>query len=331
MATLVAITRVSSPKSRRRGSDAPEYESMWRVEVDDFVPGARVIELGQESASADRIPRRGESLRWVSSGETFRDPSVFALDFRSDQIFKKGQAADPKHWWVTVTWRAPKPGDDEQPDTITLPPTQRPPEYWIEYNTVDRTFTTGYVVDSMTVQYLSGTTNTQLFAENQLHSLMNAVGEKFTVDGVQTEMIIVKQHNVLTDSVGIRLNQKFESTTNSDVWRVRGVTVQPHFGRFVRAETGTQQTEENWEFYRMQTRVAISRIPYYDTRAHTGRKFTNSTAGHEKFQTTDGFIEDEGAIARNKGQKPSVIGTHEETLRWLLHEPVIYSTGLRFQ
>lgn len=274
MASLVEIERLTAPSSTRRGNETPTYTADWRVKLDDYVPGERAIQLGQDTASTERLPRRGESLRWVSATETYRDASAFALDF-STTAFRKNRSDTNREYRVTVTWRKPTPQNDEAPGSIDLPPLARPPEYWIEYMTVDRIYTEGYATRPIEIQYFDGPFGKYSFTPGQRAVLANSCGDTFRINRPERIPVMVKQINVATDLIALKLNNDFGDSLNSVAWTCRGLTADPHYAKFLRAETGVQLFEDVYSFYRMQIRVAIGRQQFYDRRPNISRSPVN--------------------------------------------------------
>ena len=271
MASLLNISRITPPTYQRSGSASAVYEAEWFVEVNDYVPAARAIALGQDTADTNRLPNRGDPFRWVSQSETYRDDGARALDFRATPYYSDAKD-DVKSWRVVVRWRAPQPGQDEQPGTIGLPPLARPPEYWIEWETADKVYSEGYVVNPIQIQEIAGLFGLKSRQPGEFIPLSNTAGERFTVVGSESIPIMVKQMNVASDLVALQLNSRYENSVNSITWNCRGLSVKAHFGRFLRAETTTELFEDQWSFYRMQVRVAIGRVPFYHQHANAGFK-----------------------------------------------------------
>ncbi len=318
-ASLVQTVKISAPDYNRSGSQGGRYEATWLVEVDDYVPGKRAIELAQLDASSHRVPLRGEALSWGSASETFNDSGAFALDFSAVPKFRVEEGSNL--WEVTVTWRPPEPGQDEQPGTITLPPLGRPPEYWIEYSSLETVYAEGYVVNPLDVALLPGLAPVT-FATGELKPLQNGAGEPFTVPAQKLLPIIVCQKNVSSDLEGLKINNDFEDTVNSKEWNARGLTVAAHHGLFVRAETSQQLFEDNFSFYRMQVRVAIGKLPFYDRRPHTSVKVWESNLPKSHINS-DGTFAPNGPIF-GAGIAPTTEEEASEVLEWLLYEPVDY-------
>jgi len=61
----------------------------------------------------------------------------------------------------------------------------------------------------------------------------------------------------------LRLNARFEDTTNNSTWTTPFQTVERHHARFLRAETGERQQEGAVEYWRMRVSVEIGKTPFY--------------------------------------------------------------------
>lgn len=327
MASVVEIERLTAPSSTRKGNETPVYTADWRVMLDDYVPGERAIQLGQDIASTERIPQRGSSLRWVSESETYRDESAFALDF-STTAFRKNRSDTNREYKVTVTWRKPTPGNDEAPGSLNLPPLARPPEYWIEYMSLDYIYSEGFATEPLQIQYLPGPLGLITVAAGERTNLANTAGETFTVNRPRRIPVMVKQQNVATDLIALKLNNDFEDTVNSTVWTCRGLTVQQHFAKFLRATTSTQLFEDVWRFYRMQIRVAIGREQFYDRRPNVAKAPINpSNQVAEKGFDGAALLKEPvmvkkfgGAVLDNSAE------VAQNELAWLLERPKDYNS-----
>lgn len=88
---------------------------------------------------------------------------------------------------------------------------------------------------------------------------------------------------------------RFENTTNENVWKTPFLTVQPRFARFLRAETTPEVRDTGQKFFRMRTSVEIAREAYKIKVPNRGTIYLGPVDG--KFQRlqnrdTDGVIQE---------------------------------------
>jgi len=259
---MVAVTDckcVSLPTGIISGSATPRYAARWQVDVDDAIPGTLMMELAAaftpDAALNQRaLPAFGDVFQFTSpGGATYRDDSAYALDFTPKMFFPE-DSDDPHSWTVDVTWRQPEAGRDEQPGTLRLPPLQRDPEYWIEYNSEVIDITAATNVGTNTFEVMRNSAG-QVLPPLQLSTLLPTV---------------VMAVNVETPIDALNINQTYENTVNGAPFNLLGKTIAKHTARFVRAETGQAQFYEGQRYYRMQVRVELSRLEYYDLRRNVG-------------------------------------------------------------
>ena len=297
MAGILNIVRRTSPDFQATGTDQPRYQATWLVEVDDYVPGGQVLFLAQNAASTDRVPKQGEALRHVSgSSGTYRDSGAFALDF--SVTLAEAPEDFPHLWKITVTWRAPVAGKDEQPDTIGNPPLSRPPEYSVQYHTTGEEITEAWNV----IQIGSGKFYTR--KQFTLAPITTAAAER--VDGFykdRLKAVIVSQQNVRSPAAALNLNNRFEDTVNNSKWTTPYITAERHHARFLRAETGERQQEGTLEFWRMRVTVEIGSTPFYINLPNVGTQVISGDV-IKKIRDDDGillevFLETTGLERRN--------------------------------
>ena len=330
MAALAGINTVrrTAPTYTQTGTKEGTHEAMWIVEVDDYLSGANVLFLAQTTgAAADRVPIKGAPFSWVSGTATAAINSVFALDFRVEPLFSEGEEGG-KLWKITVTWRPPEQGQDEQPGTLGLDPLSRPPEYWNEYDWIPHTYAEGYPVpDGLLAHGIDGL-GPFTYPASKLTRIQNAGGETFTIQGSWSLVVVVEQKNVASDVDALTLNNEFGDTVNSDEWTARGIKVKKHHAKFLRSETGPPLFESNVKYYRRQTRVAIGREPFYDRRPHVATKFIEANVP-KSFINGDGTFAPNGPIIPGGTKATNQIDL-DGVLGWLVHKPVPYTGILNF-
>lgn len=255
MASIVNIVRRTPPDFRERGNEQPRYVATWLVEVNDYIPGGQVLFLAQNASGNDAVPKKGDTLQWVSgSSGVYIDSGAFALDF--DVTLAEQPEDFPSLWKIMVTWRAPIPGADEDPGSTGNPPLSRPPEFSIQYYTTSEEVTEARNLIGIGQGYVTRDPLT-------LGAITTAAGERipgFYKDRLKA--VIVSQQNVRTPSVALDFNNKFENTTNNSRWSTPFITVEPRHARFLRAETGERKQEGTFEYWRMRVSVEIGRTPF---------------------------------------------------------------------
>lgn len=283
MASIINIVRRTSPNFRQSGTEQPTYQATWLVEVNDYIPGGQVLFLAQHSTGNDRVPKEGDVLNWISgSSGPYQDNGAFALDF--NVTLAEVPASFPHLWKIEVGWRAPRPGQDEQPGSAGVPPLARSPEYSINYHTTSEEVTEAFNLIGIGSGFV---TRDPL----QFGPITTAAGEK--VDGFykdRLKAVIVSQRNVATPRTALSLNNKFEDTVNDSTWATPYVQVARHHARFLRAETGEQQTEGNFIFWRMRISVEIGRTPFYVNLPNVGTRFWDVPSSFVVTNRIDGVI-----------------------------------------
>ena len=157
-----------------------------------------------------------------------------------------------------IGYRAPIVGADEFPANIHLPPLSRPPEYWIEYGHQQRLVLDGYLVSS---EGNVASTRTPL---------QNAAGQLYdTVFQEAINPVFVAAYNTRLLKDAPLLTERYENTTNSNEIRVLGLRVAKHHCRFIRAET-SRVWETGYNHVRIETRIEVSKRPYYEDLPNTG-------------------------------------------------------------
>ena len=285
MAQITECVRYIPPTGSITGSEIPRYEAVWRVRVDDKIPFVQVLDLASrlpQSGTQYPIPKRGDAFSWRSpGGKTWVDGSAYALDFRGEMA----QPADGLNWLITVTWRRPTPGNDEEPGQIGKPPLQRAPEYWVQYYTTQEEITEGF-------------TSAQLGRTSFVRRPLE-VGPLTTAAGESTQAyykdrlkaVLVVQRNVKSPRDALRLNNRFEDTINRSQWNTPFARVQRHFARFLRAETSQQISEDNFRYWRMRVMVEIARTPYYVNVPNRGTLYLDVASDDQiTFRDRDGAV-----------------------------------------
>ena len=275
MASVTKCTQYTPPTTVFSGTVTPTYTAKWTVEVDDVIPGAAVLDLASKvSASGETrpLPRFGDPLSYTSpGGEVYRDDSAFALGFDAKPLFQDGE--DPKKWRVTVTWRPPTPGNDEQPGTLNLPPLLRAPEYWIEYNNVPYDETVALNVDT-----------------NETELMTNSAGQVHTPVPISIlRPQIVMAVNVSSPIAALNINQEYETSVNQTSFNLLGKTIAPRTCRFIRAESGRAQYQNGTRYYRMHVRVELSRAEYIEYRPNVGDYALDASGERDAVLDSEGF------------------------------------------
>ena len=256
MASIINIVRRTSPDFTSRGNEQPSYQATWIVEVNDHIPGGQVLFLAQNASGINAVPQNGETLQWISgTSGTYVDSGAFALDF----TVKLTAAPEdfPHLWTITVGWRAPRPGMDEEPGFAGVPPLARPPEYSINYYTTNEEITEAFNIIGIGQSRVTRDPFT-------FGALTTAAGEK--VDGFykdRSKAVFVSQQNVLNPGVALDLNNRFEDTVNNSTWNTPFQNVERHHARFLRAETGDEIHEGAFAFWRMRISVEVGSEPFY--------------------------------------------------------------------
>lgn len=278
MVAVVDCKCVSLPTGVISGSATPRYQARWHVEVDDAIPGTLVMDLASSFAADPAklqrsLPAFGEPFEFRSPGGViYRDDSAYALDFTPKMYFPN-DSDDPHNWSIEVTWRPPTPGRDEQPSTLRLPPLQRDPEYWIEYNNDVIDVTSALNVDT-----------------NQFEVMRNSAGQVLPPLQLSTLLpVVVMAVNVQSPIDSLNINDTYDTTVNGAAFNLLGKRIAPRTARFIRAETGQAQYYEGQRYYRMQVRVEINRVEYIDFRRNVGDWVLDSDGNRKAVLDADGF------------------------------------------
>lgn len=279
MAASVTGYALTPPTASRRGLKTPSYTATYYIEVDQTVCGERVIEL---AADEDIIPDLGDSFEWESDGDDpkYVDDSAFALDFEANLLMRASD--DVRAWVISVTWREPDPRKNEVPTSLDKAPLERDPLYWIEYNN-----------HSEYVAIAAPVTNATTGALGSDEIMQNAAGEQFppiTQDILRP--VVVIQQNVASPEVALTQNETYENTVNENSFTLFGKTIEKHTARYIRAETSDPVYEAGITYYRMLTRIEISRTPYYTHRFNEGSYYLDGGSGgaRKTIKDGDGFI-----------------------------------------
>jgi len=277
VAQILKCTLGSGLDYDEQGADSARYTATWEAITDEFIPCSLVIELSRSFG----VPGKGDAFVFVShSGYESRDNGVFALDF-SCRLKEPGKSRT--HYLITVTWRQPTPGGSELPTQVFIDnPIDRPSEWWIEYGVGEEVKRKALPV-----------TNTTTGAVGALEVMKNSVDEPMPPVILQAiRPILVRMRYVSSPIGAMLLNQQFENTTNNADWPIEfsqnniefdpsefeatefnttgKLTIKKHYARFLRAEAGRAQYKGNTRYYQEETRIEISREPYYEYRANEG-------------------------------------------------------------
>lgn len=256
------------PMVTMTGARPWQYHCTWLVEADGRMPGANVIEFGRLSANGIPVPNYGDTLNMTVDGSQIVDGSVYALDFSSRMV---GGAEHQTHVYeVDVTWREPNslPGSasggigvrGEHPDALPFrdQPTQRPPEVWVEFESITSQQYTGYNLD-----VLAGRTGQNAAfsrSANTLGPLVNANGEAIEPQPWErTIAVLCSRSYVTTYQAAMDLNATYENTINSATF----LGFLTHYVRYRRAETGFPEYYNGQRYYELTVRVDIGRGEWY--------------------------------------------------------------------
>lgn len=236
----------------------------WIVECDGRMPGAVVIEYGRISPSGIPIPQYGDILNMTIDGSQIVDASSYAFDFVCRTVSSNAQVYV---YEVDVTWREPTALDGTHPGAIPFRdrPDLRPPEVWVEYETVPSVQYLG-----RNIQVLSGKTSTNEDFERPaltLGAITNANGEMIDPVHVErTTAVLCAKSYVSTYDIPIALNAIYETTINSDVFLGK----LPYYVKYRRADTGYPEYYNGQRYYAMTVRVDFGIVPWYHTIPNEG-------------------------------------------------------------
>lgn len=266
---MARCTLISSPSFALNGNTPPTQTFVYHVQLDTTVYGDEVLLLAR-NLQPNPIPAFGHA-RVTKTNHT-----IYALDWDVRYLLQGSDTPDDlRNHLVTVTYRQPDPGNDEQPGTILQPPLSRDAEYWVEF------------VDSPSETYVAReVTNRDAKTVSSTFGVMtNSAGEIMpSIQNNGYNVVVVEQKNVSSAYSAVGLNSTFGNTVNGSDWSVLGSTVGKHQARFLRAETGQPLYYNGQKYYRQQTRVEISSEPFYIERFNEGTYWINPFSGDREFE-----------------------------------------------
>ena len=298
MVQVLQCYPTSPPTGPVSGLESPRYTANWYVEVDEVTAGDHVRQLAEAvSTQAHRnrvpLPTFGDSLAFNG----YTDKSVFALEYSPTLLFP--EAADSMtDWNIEVTWRQLDPRRDEDPATLEQPPLEREPLYFIEYNQEYATTDTAYKVTNRKTFELASTRDAD-FGVDDLDPatlIANSLGEKSEpLPITRLRPVLVAAKNVKTPVDALTRNETFENTVNGSNFTFtfkdpgespKTKLIKKHHARFMRADLSSRRQWRNQYYYRMFTRIEISRSPYYDLRMNEGEVYL-LTPGGQRWRGAD--------------------------------------------
>lgn len=260
-----------------RGLNTPNYRAKYLINTDRVVPPPLAVQAAAAAGIGTPPPLKGSSLIWNWDGNIYTDPSAYALDYTTSNFFSEENEG---HWCTCeVTWRAPEQGADEQPASLGLPPLIREPEYWIEYGEE--------IADQYeAIQVLNIITGQLAAAPEVMHASNGEAMSPLQRSRLLPTFCLAK--NVSSPLAALDRNDKFEDCINSVPFTLLGKQIAPHKARYVRSDVGQARYFQGFEYYRMVTRIELSRLPYYVERMNEGsfyKRFINGVS--REFSQTD--------------------------------------------
>ena len=316
MATVLHCSQHTAVRGRESGSRPNVYSAQWRVQLDDVVTFAEMLDLARRvPRQGDQVPvpRKGQRLRFATSVGTGNDrrtadKSALALDFSTAELLDDG-----RKWIVDVTWRPPAPGADEESYRVRQPPWARRPYYWIEYYSQQEEITDA----QPDLPIGTGSTFRDRGRAGQ-GGLTTAAGEKTVIRNRERLLEVhCSQFNVIDPLLIARMNDDFGRTTNGGTWRspVSRENVRRRRARFLRAELS--QFPENYdgiEYYQAQVRVLISNVDLLERIENRGTLYVSTESGNpvKLFRDDNNAVRTvnlnrQGFIDVNNEAKPYVI------------------------
>lgn len=276
-ASIQKIRIVEDLAIQTKGSETPTYTAKWYTEVDVPACGPVVETLARQSAT-NRLPAIGEALSWTIHTDSYTDGSAYALDFDTQPAND-----DSRSFYTTVTWRAPTPGNDEQPGFANQPPLQRPAEHWIEWNeTVEQTvagrkFQTFNLKGDPDEWVLEGEEKEQI-------PMRNTAGEPFPpIEWNVRRPVLVVGKNVKSPTALLTFNGIYQNTTNEEAFEVvfrygsesESVRFPRFHARYLQSELSAAKSALGQTYYRMESRIEISKLgqPYVLQRFQEGNYY----------------------------------------------------------
>lgn len=283
MSSVIKCQLIAPPDCAEIGTRPRTQTATYQVLTDGPMPGQIVIEAARlVVADSDNrpLPEYGDTLNMTINGSTLVDASVYALDF----VCTQPNLLDRKTYHVRVTWREANRdagggggvsirGEAPASFAYRYEPTSRPPEVWVEFETLPI-----YKFSGWNVQALSG-----LVARNAdtFGPIINANGEPLPpVESSQTTAVLCSRSWVSSYTVAMDLNAAFEQTVNSSTF----LGYAAHYVKFRRAETGYPEYIDGSRYYELTIKLDIGRGPWYHGMPNQGSFYI---VGNKKYRQLD--------------------------------------------
>lgn len=305
---------VRRPTASQFGGREAVQTAIWHVETDnnEAIPGEAAIQFGRiwtgREGQLDSIPRRGQSLRYLSENYRWENRSVFALDFIANPIGTREDFSDS--WQIQVVFREPVWGNDEVPRTAHLPPTVRATEYRWDYVTTSESTDIGQRLNLTT-----GKLGPRVL-------MVNTAGHPYPETQITRRILVVRaMFNTGRQSTSANINSRFERTTNKIGFSLNNRKIKRHHARFLSCEAFEAGYQSGRPYYRNEIRIEISKTPYLITRTSQGPYYKDQAGAIVRRDVDDNglpipgpFVLDiDGGLARKTG-KPAAT-THDLALR----------------
>ena len=252
----------------------------WIVDTSHRMPGEAAIQLGR-TASGDPLPKRGEQLRVIVDGYRYRNPSLFAFDFRTTPIAGSDDGDFADAWQVDVTFRQPVWGQDEVPSRAHLPPWQRVTETKWDFLDVPDQTTKGRRVSNVT----NGT------LEPDIITMVNTADHPYPAVAKPRRVLVARLlFNSLLPDAAIRISEVFENTTNKEPFKLMGRSIAKHHARFLSVEQWDGGWYDGVKYYRLEERIEVAKTPYYETRPSEGPFYKNGQDKIRRIPERDGML-----------------------------------------
>lgn len=323
MAELKALHVEQLPAVQHIGTQQRVHTAIWAAEVDEALPSDFALVLAQgivgtPPSGVEPIPLKGSVLAmddgkiiggqtqasigtWVLAGSgRYGDGGAVLLDFQAAPT-SKGQSVNHL---ITGVWREPSASGLERSaflnkfaTGLTLPTPATVPSGGAQ--AIDPEDITAPLIPEPREDHVSYVTKeSELRVVRQVATQSGAIGPPTLLRnplgysyppfiGLERIMVVTIEQIVGTDEFAHQMNARFRNTMNSHTVTFQGMSIPPHFIRFLGAETSRTRSENGVDYKVLTRRLEINNEPYYERRPATGPSFRLPGRGTSEFVQKD--------------------------------------------
>lgn len=363
MAAVRSLKLLAPPEANQEGVDGMTHTATFQLFVDEVMPGAMAVQLAQElvgtlpsqnpdGSKIDEIPNPGDRFFYSTvdkfiedlypngyagavafwndagvPGSKFYDGGAIALGFVPRML----EGSCGRGWNIDVTFRAPRPGKNEQPEQVrqilagrvgAAPPEQidfentANIERWIEQRPFSEMENRAYLVTGL------GTPGENV--GSTLVPMLMPNGEEFPPIEVEfMREVLVIARNVDTEDYAYQMNSQYGKTFNDADLQLGPRTIPKFQACYENTRTGRPIMINNDTFYRAETRLVLFTKPPYLIRPAYGTYYLDATGQLPLAPMDDNGMPLSRVPLTQTGQRADVGNTWEQP--YSKRKPVSYA------